>query len=317
VVAACSYEARQFGIHSAMPSSRAYRLCPQVVFVAPRIEAYRAVSLVLQKIFWKYASEVEPLSLDEAYLDVSNSKMFTGSATHIAQAIKSTIFNETQLMASAGVSYNKFLAKVASDMDKPNGLYVIEPAQGQRFVEGLAIAKLYGVGPVTEAKMNRLGIKTGKDLRTKSLHELVAEFGKSGEYFYNIARAIDLRPVRSSRERKSFGKETTFNSDIRDITVLHEQLSLLGDKVWQGLGQHGLKAKTLTLKLKYGDFQQVSRAISFEKAIKDLAGLQWALLGLLSRIDLEQRAVRLLGVTASGFDKSDRVEKSGQQLQLF
>ena len=317
VVAACSYEARQFGIHSAMPSSRAYRLCPQVVFVAPRIEAYRAVSLVLQKIFWKYASEVEPLSLDEAYLDVSNSKMFTGSATHIAQAIKSTIFNETQLMASAGVSYNKFLAKVASDMDKPNGLYVIEPAQGQRFVEGLAIAKLYGVGPVTEAKMNRLGIKTGKDLRTKSLHELVAEFGKSGEYFYNIARAIDLRPVRSSRERKSFGKETTFNSDIRDITVLHEQLSLLGDKVWQGLGQHGLKAKTLTLKLKYGDFQQVSRAISFEKAIQDLAGLQRALLGLLSRIDLEQRAVRLLGVTASGFDKSDRVEKSGQQLQLF
>jgi len=314
VVAACSYEARQFGIHSAMPSSRAYRLCPKAVFVAPRIDAYRAVSVVIQQIFWRYAAEVEPLSLDEAYLDVSATEILDGSATRIAQAIKNAIFNETQLIASAGVSYNKFLAKVASDMDKPNGLYVIKPAQGQRFVAELDVAKLHGVGPVTEAKMKRLGIKTGGDLRTKSLHELVAAFGKSGEYFYNIARAIDLRPVRSSRQRKSLGKETTFTSDIQDMTILQEQLSVLAEKVWQGLEQHNLKAKTTTLKLKYGDFQQISRAISFEKGFVDFPMFKGSLFELLSRIDLNQRAVRLLGVTASGFYQAVRSE---QQLELF
>ena len=316
VVAACSYEARQFGIHSAMPSSRAHRLCPQAVFVAPRIEVYRAVSVIIQQIFRRYASEVEPLSLDEAYLDVSTSEMFAGSATRIAQAIKRTILDETKLIASAGVSYNKFLAKMASDMDKPNGLYVIEPAQGKRFVEGLSVAKLYGVGPVTEAKMNRLGIKTGRDLRAKSLHELVEEFGKSGEYFYNIARAVDLRPVRSSRERKSLGKEITFISDIRELTVLRQQLSLLGKQVWQGLEKNSLKPKTLTLKLKYGDFQQVSRSISVGTVIVDLSELQAMLVGLLSRIELEQRPVRLLGVTASGFDPAKRMD-DGRQLELF
>jgi len=317
VVAACSYEARQFGIHSAMPSSKAYRLCPKAVFVSPRIEAYRAVSIVIQKVFWRYASEVEPLSLDEAYLDVSTAEMLDGSATRIAQAIKSDIFNETQLIASAGVSYNKFLAKVASDMDKPNGLYVIKPAQGQRFVAELDVAKLHGVGPVTEAKMNRFGIKTGSDLRTKSLHELVTAFGKSGEYFYNIARAIDLRPVRSSRKRKSLGKETTFTSDIRDMNLLQEQLGLLGEKVWKGLEQNDLKAKTLTLKLKYDDFQQVSRAISFDESIVDPLVLQRGLVELLSRINLDQRAVRLLGVTASSFDRGNLEVRNEQQLELF
>ncbi len=317
VVAACSYEARKFGIHSAMPSSRAYRLCPKAIFVAPRIEAYRAVSVVIQQVFWRYASEVEPLSLDEAYLDVSTADILDGSATRIAQAIKDTIFNETQLVASAGVSYNKFLAKVASDMDKPNGLYVIKPAQGQQFVADLDVAKLHGVGPVTEAKMNRFGIKTGHDLRTKSLHELVAEFGKSGEYFYNIARAIDLRPVQSARQRKSLGKETTFTTDIRDVSTLKEQLCGLCEKVWKGLDKHKLTAKTLTLKLKYADFQQISRAISFDHGIVDLLMLQRGALELLSHIDLEQQAVRLLGVTASGFDKAEQSVGNQQQLELF
>jgi len=317
VVAACSYEARQFGIHSAMPSSRAHRLCPQAVFVAPRIEAYRAVSVIIQKIFRRYASEVEPLSLDEAYLDVSDSEMFAGSATHIAQAIKAEILEETQLVASAGVSYNKFLAKMASDMDKPNGLYVIKPAQGESFVADLAVAKFHGVGPVTAAKMHRLGIQTGRDLRAKSKQQLQAAFGKSAEYFYNIARAIDLRPVCSVRRRKSLGKETTFTTDIADINVLREQLIELSDKLWQRLERDGLQAKTFTLKVKYANFRQISRALSAAQTIKQPSEMHALLLELLSRVELGQQAVRLLGVTASGFAEQSVADSRGRQLELF
>ncbi len=203
VVAACSYEARKFGIHSAMPSARAYKLCPQAIFVSPRFEAYREVSHQMREIFWQYATQVEPLSLDEAYLDVTYTADFDGSATRIAQAIKAEILAKTQLNASAGVSYNKFLAKIASDMDKPNGLYVITPEQGLAFVAELPIGKFHGIGPATEAKMQKLGIQTGADLRQKTLVELVERFGKSGQYYYNIARAIDGRPIRSTRVRKS------------------------------------------------------------------------------------------------------------------
>ncbi|OUR81495.1 DNA polymerase IV [Cycloclasticus sp. 46_120_T64] len=317
VVAACSYEARQFGIHSAMPSSRAHRLCPQAVFVAPRIEAYRAVSVIIQQIFRRYASEVEPLSLDEAYLDVSDSEMFAGSATHIAQAIKAEILEETQLVASAGVSYNKFLAKIASDMDKPNGLYVIKPTQGERFVADLAVAKFHGVGPVTAAKMHRLGIQTGRDLRAKSKQQLQAAFGKSAEYFYNIARAIDLRPVCSVRRRKSLGKETTFTTDIADINVLREQLIELSDKLWQRLERDDLQAKTFTLKVKYANFRQISRALSVAQTIKQPSEMHALLLELLLRVELGQQAVRLLGVTASGFAEQGLADNRGRQLELF
>lgn len=209
VVAACSYEARKFGIHSAMASSRAYRLCPEAIFVRPRFDAYKEASNIIREIFWRYASEVEPLSLDEAYLDVTYTESFNGSATLIAKAIKSEILAETGLIASAGVSYNKFLAKIASDMDKPDGLYLIRPEQGQEFVNKLPIGKFHGIGPATEAKMKNLGIHTGNDLRQKTLAELTERFGKSGQYYYNIARAIDERPVRSQRIRKSLGKETT------------------------------------------------------------------------------------------------------------
>jgi len=220
VVAACSYEARKFGIHSAMPSSRAYRLCPKAIFVKPRFEAYRAVSNQIREIFWRYASQVEPLSLDEAYLDVSYTEAFDGSATRIAQAIKADILSTTKLNASAGVSYNKFLAKIASDMDKPNGLYVIKPEQGMDFVANLPVGQFHGIGPATEAKMQKLGIHTGADLRNKSLAQLVERFGKSGQYYYNIARAIDERPVRSQRVRKSLGKETTFAEDVLSVPLL-------------------------------------------------------------------------------------------------
>lgn len=301
VVAACSYEARKFGIHSAMPSSRAYRLCPQAIFVRPRFEAYREVSQQIRTIFWRYASEVEPLSLDEAYLDVTYTAEFNGSATLIAKAIKRDILEETRLTASAGVSYNKFLAKIASDMDKPNGLYVIRPEQGAAFVETLAIGKFHGIGPATEAKMKKLGIETGLDLRQKTLEELNDRFGKSGQYYFNIARGIDERPVRSRRVRKSLGKETTFAEDILSVSELTAKLLDLGEIVLQSLEKQKLKARTLTVKVKYADFQQVTRAQTIEHSIGMTDMQEWIPV-LLSRSEAGQKAVRLVGLSLSGFD---------------
>jgi len=212
VVAACSYEARKFGIRSAMPCSKAYRLCPEAIFVPPRFEVYREASEKIREVFWRYASQVEPLSLDEAYLDVSYTESFGGSATRIAQAIKDEILAETGLVASAGVSYNKFLAKIASDMDKPDGLYVIKPEHGAAFVAALPVGKFFGVGPATEAKMHEHNIYIGQDLLAWTEDELQGVFGKSTNYYYQAVRGIDLRPVRSSRVRKSLGKETTFRA---------------------------------------------------------------------------------------------------------
>jgi DNA polymerase IV len=314
VVAACSYEARKFGIHSAMSCSRAYRLCPQAIFVPPRFEAYREVSKQIREIFWKYASQVEPLSLDEAYLDVTYTSDFDGSATRIAQAIKAEILATTKLNASAGVSYNKFLAKIASDMDKPNGLFVIKPEQGLSFVAELSIGKFHGIGPATEAKMQRLGIKTGADLRSKSLVELIKKFGKSGQYYYNIARAIDERPVRSTRVRKSLGKETTFSEDIVSIALLTDQLNTLAEQVIVNLAKQQLQAKTVTLKVKYADFQQVTRAFSVEELL-DLAAVQQIIPQLLKRTQAGVRPVRLVGLSLSGLEKT-QLEAERPQLDL-
>ena len=210
VVATCSYEARKFGIHSAMPSSRAYRLCPQAIFVKPRFEAYKEASGLIRQIFSEYTELFEPLSLDEAYLDVSTNNSHHGSATLIAKAIKQSILQKTDLVASAGISYNKFLAKIASDMDKPDGLYLITPEQGEQFVETLAVGKFHGIGKATEKKMHALGIKTGQDLKQQSLAFLIRNFGKAGQYYHNISRAVDHRPVNNHRESKSVGVETTF-----------------------------------------------------------------------------------------------------------
>lgn len=314
VVAACSYEARQFGIHSAMPCSRAYRLCPEAIFVRPRFEAYREVSQQIREIFWRYASEVEPLSLDEAYLDVSYTEAFNGSATLIAKAIKQDILQETNLYASAGVSYNKFLAKIASDMDKPNGLYVIRPEQGQKFVETLAVGKFHGIGPATEAKMKQLGIETGYDLRQKTEAELTDRFGKSGHYYFNIARAIDERPVRSSRIRKSLGKETTFAEDSLSVPELTSKLLDLADIVLESLSKQNLKARTITVKVKYADFQQVTRAQTLEHAIALTDLKQW-IPQLLSRTEAGHKPIRLVGLSLSGFDMLT-VEKVQPQLDL-
>lgn len=315
VVAACSYEARKYGIHSAMPCARAYRLCPQAIFVRPRFEAYREVSAQIREIFWRYASEVEPLSLDEAYLDVSYTAEFNGSATLIAKAIKRDILAETRLTASAGVSYNKFLAKIASDMDKPNGLYVIRPEQGEKFVETLPIAKFHGIGPVTEAKMKKLGIETGMDLRQKTLAELTERFGKSGQYYFNIARAIDERPVRSQRIRKSLGKETTFAQDILSITELTAKLLDLADIVLESLQKHQLKARTLTVKVKYADFQQVTRAATLDQAVT-LGDLKTVIPALLKRTEAGVKPVRLVGLSLSSFSEQSSEKREVPQLAL-
>ncbi|WP_296594115.1 DNA polymerase IV [Methylophaga sp.] len=315
VVAACSYEARKFGIHSAMASSRAYRLCPEAIFVRPRFDAYKEVSNQIREIFWRYASEVEPLSLDEAYLDVTYTESFNGSATLIAKAIKSEILAETGLIASAGVSYNKFLAKIASDMDKPDGLYLIRPEQGQEFVNKLPIGKFHGIGPATEAKMKNLGIHTGNDLRQKTLAELTERFGKSGQYYYNIARAIDERPVRSQRIRKSLGKETTFAEDILSVTELTNILLGLAEQVVESLSKHNMQGRTVTVKVKYADFQQVTRAQTLDHSIS-FADLQEWLPKLLARTEAGHKPVRLVGLSLSGFELPVVDDKGQAQLDL-
>ena len=314
VVAACSYEARQFGIHSAMPCSQAYRLCPQAIFVPPRFEAYRAVSNQIRTIFWRYASQVEPLSLDEAYLDVTYTAEYDGSATLIARAIKRDILAETRLIASAGVSYNKFLAKIASDMDKPDGLYVIKPEQGETFVANLAIGKFHGIGPATEAKMKKAGITSGKDLRRWTQEQLIETFGKTGNYYYHISRAIDHRPVRSKRIRKSLGKETTFAKDVMSPDELLTTLHALAEQVLTSLKTQKLEARTLTLKVKYANFQQVTRATTAEETL-DLAAIKHLLPMLMAKTEAGSSAVRLVGLSLSGLEKN-KSEKTKQQLDL-
>ena len=229
VVAACSYEARKFGIHSAMPSSQAFRLCPDAVFVKPRFDAYRQASSIIREIFYSFTDLVEPPSLDEAYLDVSHCTKHNGSATLIAQNIVTIIQQQTSLTASAGISYNKFLAKIASDINKPNGLYLITPKQGEAFIENLPIRKFHGIGKATEAKMTKLGIRNGKELKQASLQCLREYFGKAGLHYYQIARGIDPRPVKTNRPNKSIGIETTFEQDIFDkkviLKLLHQLLT--------------------------------------------------------------------------------------------
>jgi DNA polymerase-4 len=300
VVAACSYEARKFGIHSAMPCSQAYRLCPEAIFVPVRFAAYREASVKIREVFWRYAAQVEPLSLDEAYLDVSYTESFNGIATDIAKAIKDGIKQETGLTASAGVSYNKFLAKVASDMDKPDGLYVIRPEQGAAFVQALKIGKFYGIGLATEKKMHRLDIYTGKDLKAWSRADLKVHFGKPANYYYNIARGIDERPVKSFRERKSLGKETTFAEDILDVDILLAHFKALAEQVFTSLDKHKLEGKCLTIKVKYKDFTQVTRSKTKALPMTQEQALT-CVPQLLKQTEAGKRPVRLVGLTMSRF----------------
>lgn len=316
VVATCSYQARKYGIHSAMPSSKAYRLCPQAIFVKPRFDAYKEASQIIRQIFAEHTDLFEPLSLDEAYLDVSHINTHHGSATLIAKAIKKSILTKTRLVASAGISYNKFLAKIASDMDKPDGLYLIRPEQGTGFVEELSIGKFHGIGKATEKKMHGLGIKTGKDLKQQSLAFLMSNFGKAGQHYYNISRGIDHRPVNNHRISKSVGVETTFQVDIIESRQIFQHLHELLKKAIIKLNDKNLTAKTLTLKIKYHDFVQITRSRTLSHAISKSTNANLIFQGLLKDTDIGQRKVRLLGVTLSSFQNNSDYSNY-RQLDLF
>lgn len=315
VVATCSYEARKYGIHSAMPSSQAYRLCPQAIFVKPRFEAYKEASVIIRSIFAQYTELFEPLSLDEAYLDVSDIYRCKGSATLIAKEIKQQIYRQTELIASAGVSYNKFLAKIASDMDKPDGLYLISPEQGAQFVEQLPVGKFHGIGKATEKKMHELGIKTGQDLKKLPLALLQQYFGKSGQHYFNISRGIDNRSVNIHRPSKSVGVETTFQADIEDRTVILQHLLVLLQKALKKLADKKLTAHTVTIKIKYQNFVQITRSRTLPQAIVDSSGLEIIFTELLKDTEVGNKKVRLLGVTLSSLHKPSL--SSYRQLDLF
>lgn len=316
VVAAASYEARQFGIHSAMPCSQAYRKCPQAQFVKPRFEAYREVSQQIHTIFTQYTDVIEPLSLDEAYLDVTHNKTNETSATRIARAILREIRETTGLTASAGVSYNKFIAKMASDINKPNGMKVVLPEEGETFVADLAIGRFYGIGRATEKKMHALGIENGAQLKNQSLDFLLRQFGKAGSFYYQIARGIDNRPVNSHRIRKSLGSESTFSKDISSQEELLTLLSSLAREVSKDLQTKNLKGRTVTLKVKYDDFEQVTRSKTIERKINDFDTIYSLCKMLLLKTQAGKRKVRLLGVSLSSFVEPSAEQQSMIQLEL-
>ncbi|TRW93294.1 DNA polymerase IV [Candidatus Methylobacter oryzae] len=316
VVATCSYEARKYGIHSAMPSAHAYRLCPHAIFVKPRFEAYQQASTAIRKIFADYTDLFEPLSLDEAYLDVSNADLHQGSATLIAKAIKAAITQETQLTASAGVSYNKFFAKIASDINKPDGFYLITPEQGPEFAERLPVEKFHGIGKATLIKMHSLGIKTGKDLKSLPLETLQHYFGKAGLHYYNISRGIDNRPVNNYRARKSLGVEITFQQDVKLKQDVIVHLQSLLEKALSKAAEKQLNARTLTIKIKYHDFVQITRSRTLPYIITAASTPVDVLDDLLRNTDVGSRNVRLLGVALSSLDNNPS-QTHYRQLDLF
>jgi DNA polymerase-4 len=299
VVAAASYEARKFGIRSAMPSVTARRKCPDLIFVAPRFDVYKAVSLQVRAILAEHTPLIEPLSLDEAYLDVTENLQGIASATEIAERIRAKIRAETQLTASAGVSYNKFLAKLASDHRKPDGLFVITPAMGPGFVEELPVERFHGVGPATAKRMHELGIFTAVDLRAKDEAFLVKHFGKAGPHFFCICRGIDHRPVRADRVRKSIGAETTFARDLTGLDDMTAELAQLVDKVWRYCESSGMRGRTVTLKVKFADFRIITRSRSSVAPIADRAAVASISTELLAAEFPMRKGVRLLGVSLS------------------
>ncbi|MFF0952156.1 DNA polymerase IV [Rhizobium leguminosarum] len=316
VVAAASYEARKFGVHSAMPSVTARRKCPELIFVPHRFDIYRAVSQQIHAIFAEYTPLIEPLSLDEAYLNVTENLKGMQLATDIAEEIRARIKAETRLTASAGVSYNKFLAKMASDQRKPDGMSVITPKHGAAFVEALPVKKFHGVGPATAEKMARLGIETGADLKARDLAFLQQHFGKSGPWFYWIARGIDEREVKPDRTRKSVGAEDTFREDIHDIEAARACLQSLIGKVWRYCEANGIRGKTVTLKVKWADFTQITRSKTVAAPVADAGEFAEIVELLLSPIFPVSKGIRLLGVTLSSLDAVDDRDKPQLALAL-
>jgi DNA polymerase IV len=314
VVAAASYEARRFGVHSAMASVTARRKCPDLIFVAPRFDVYKEISHQIREIFAEYTPLIEPLSLDEAYLDVTENLEGIPYATQIAQKIRARIRKETHLTASAGVSYNKFLAKMASGQRKPDGLFVITPEMGPAFVEMLPVGKFHGIGPATANKMNQLGILTGRDLKAQPLGFLQERFGKAGAYYHAIARGIDPRPVRPDRIRKSIGAENTFPKDLAGFEDMKTELRPIIDKVWRHCEQTGVRGRTVTLKVKYEDFRQITRSRSLAAGVESRSGLERVSLELLASLFPMSKGVRLLGVSLSSLNNDEETET--RQLSL-
>jgi DNA polymerase-4 len=317
VVATASYEARKFGVKSAMSCARARQLCPGAIFVYPRFEAYKEVSRQIREIFSRYTDLIEPLSLDEAYLDVSNDLQGIGSAIEIAKRIKAAIKDELQLTASAGVSVNKFVAKIASDMNKPDGLTFIGPSAVTAFMEQLPVEKFFGVGKVTAARMNSLRLFTGADLKRLSELEMIQLFGKSGRFYYQIVRGIDHRPVHISRQAKSLAAEDTFDQDLSDKPAMRAELEKIAARVAGRLEKRQLKGRTLTLKVKFSDFRQITRSYSQEQSFNGYESIFAAACHMLDHLDMEGKKVRLLGLSLSNFQDSGPDGSSVVQLSLF
>src|SRR4051794_2234237 len=316
VVAAASYEARPYGVRSAMPSVTAQRLCPELVFVKPRFDAYRAVSQQIRAIFLDYTPHVEPLSLDEAYLDVTEDLKGIGIATEIAMEIRARIRAETGLTASAGVSYNKFLAKLASDQNKPDGLCVVTPARGPAFIETVPVKRFHGVGPVTAAKMASLGIETGADLKARSLDFLAAHFGSSAAYYHDLARGICHRQVKADRPYKSVSAEDTFLTDLTDPDDLQAELARIGRTVWRRIEAKGLSGRTVNLKVKYGDFRIVTRARSIDRPVAGLAEFLDLGAALLATLLPPEKSIRLLGLGLSSLGEDEAAAPALRELEL-
>lgn len=312
VVAAASYEARAFGVRSAMPSTTAIRQCPDIIFVPPRFEVYRAVSQQIRQIFAEYTPLFEPLSLDEAYLDVTENLRGLPTAAMTATEIRAQILAETGLTASAGVSYNKFLAKLASDMRKPNGQFVIPPQRGAEFIEGLPVKKFHGVGPVTAEKLNALGIQTGGDLKARSLNFLEEHFGKAGAWYYAIARGEDDRPVEPNRPRKSSGSETTFSEDRIRPTDVEAGVLEMADDVWAWCEKNQSFGATVTVKIKYADFRIVTRSRTASRPVTSRELLHEISVALVRSVYPVAIGIRLVGVSVSKFasDEDAQLELS-------
>ena len=321
VVAAASYEARVFGVRSAMPSATARRLCPDLIFCKTRFDVYHEVSQQIRAIFARFTELIEPLSLDEAYLDVTRNHLGIASATAIAREIRRLIAEQTSLTASAGVSYNKFLAKLASDQNKPDGLCVIKPGEGATFVAALPVRRFHGIGPRGAEKMTRLGVETGADLATKDGEWLRTHFGSFGDYLFNAARGIDHRPVRAHRERKSIGGERTFNTDLHAEGDLRAMLESIIDIVWTRIAEKGAKGRTVTLKLKFNDFQLMTRARSLSMPVTGREQFTEVARALLAEQLPLPRPIRLMGLTLSALGDAPEVpaveRPRAEQLRLL
>ena len=316
VVAAASYEVRKFGVRSAMPSKKAKQLCPHAIFVYPRFAAYKEVSKKIREIFHRYTDIIEPLSLDEAYLDVTEDKLGIGSAIEIAKEIKKAIKEELNLTASAGVSSSKFVAKIASDINKPDGLTFIAPSKIESFMETLPVEKFFGVGRVTADKMKKIGLYTGADLKRLTEGELVKHFGKVGHFFYKIVRGIDNRMVQPDRATTSVGAEDTFSYDLTTIEEMNAELEKIAKLVHERLEKYQLMGRTITLKVKYHDFKQITRNQSFTLPVNDYETVVNTVKNLLLKTDPENKKIRLLGVSLSNFGEV-KVKGFDGQYELF